>query len=301
MRTLTVIPGNKGRTCHHDLISSLPIQCEEIVDGFMGSGMLSDLIQRIHGPKRVIGAEKFDPLRAYYTGLIDLNQVHSDFCKNVLVDGKLDESAVAEIWQYAKDVISKKRLKFKVPFPLSEPQALAILLECGYSHSLRFSKKGYNIPVDIVKVEAAIKNGFRNPVVFRPDKSFSDWSGAIYAGNPSKALFATDPPYHGAAKIYFEDNPKACGLPPIQKAVELGYHQVLAFNNFELMFDRDIAILAKMWDYDLVAGSTNYQYRINNKNKGRSSNQLSMFASEGFEHFENLPSGEWYWFLSKRK
>ena len=298
-RKQSVLPGNKGRKNYHDLIRSLPIECNQIVEGFLGSGELSRVIREIHSCPKAIGAEKFDPLRTYYEEKVTLTEVHINFCAYVVdTNGKVDESALKRVWQYCREVISDKPLAKEI-FPLSKAQSLAILLECGYTHSIRFSKKGHNIPVDKKKAESAIKNGLRSPIVFQPDRVFSDWTEAIAAGNPHEAIFTADPPYYNAAQVYQHDSPSACGLPPIRKAMELGYKQIFAFNNFDLFFNTDIIALSKKHEYELISGSTNHVYRIDNKNKAKKIGSTSLFDSVPGV-FEDGPSGEWYWFLNKK-
>lgn len=263
------------------------------------------MIEEFHGQKRTIGAEKFDPLRFHYENVVNLETTHSHFCKMVLVKNRtdleesIDLKALADLWTYAKKVVnSTLKPNDPRPFPLTASEAFVILMECSYAHSIRFSSKGFNVKVDPTKALAAVKNGLRSPIVKVPDRIFSDWSDALKAGSPKVSLFTTDPPYDHAARIYAHDNPKACGIPPIRQAVELGYRQVLAFNNFDKTFDDEIAAIAAKHGYTVLKAPTNHRYQIDNKNKARPSSQGSLFASEEFKAFDEFPSGEWYWFLS---
>ena len=139
----SVLPGNKSKKCHRDLIKSLPIVSPNIVEGFLGSGQLAQVIIDCHGSKSLIGAEKFEPLKAYHESNIDLSKVQNDLKSFVLIDGDIDKPALDKVWRYCQDIISKRSPK-EILFPLTEAQSFSILLEGGYCHSIRFSKKGHN-------------------------------------------------------------------------------------------------------------------------------------------------------------
>jgi len=234
-----------------------------IVDPFYGAGGLSKAFFAGHTADRHIAGESFEPLRSLYQNVPNLTQLADRFL------GDMHEIGESALWAHLKQALRSESPRY------GTSEAFVILNNLSHGNGMRHNKKGQqNLPIGPSKLKALIKRrSFIDPIVFRPNGCAITWQKTIGQAGGQDAIALLDPPYLLADSVYPNEDPLACGVPPVTKAMCLGYGAIVAYNSNSLELDFWFAKTAADHGYSVTMNVTEWATKYSAKSSKKASTE----------------------------